>query len=275
MSRSQPSTSATTSASAVIHASRGGSKEAPIRAASVPPTDVKDHPILPPAKVKKGPASSRGRTHHTPSKASPKHREDSARVLAATAKVGKGHKTKGKSPQGPMPPGEGLVTTIFSGIPATCTTVTITATTATCTAAMTATCTAATTATCTAASTTSVCSILPKDQPSEASGDGMVSPSTTPDTCTMASTGSISTTATATATCTTISTATFPANASISDVSSITSGQPSEAAGEVLDTPLEAPPPALARPAVGSRSRRRMECGSVSMEYHATCSTYI
>ncbi|KAJ1181554.1 hypothetical protein NDU88_006760 [Pleurodeles waltl] len=42
-----------------------------------------------------------------------------------------------------------------------------------------------------------------------------------------------------------------------------------------LDTPLEAPPPALPRPAVGSVSRRRMECGSASMEYHATCSRYI
>ncbi|KAJ1179609.1 hypothetical protein NDU88_004843 [Pleurodeles waltl] len=165
---------------------------APVRAASVPPTDGKDHLIPPPAKVKKGPASSRGKSHHPPSKAAAKHREDSAKLPAATAKVGKGHKTKGKSPQGMVPPSEGLVIAISSGMSATCTT-------------------------CTAAATTSVCSILPKDQPSEAAGDGLVSPSNTTDTGTTASTGSISAAATAassaaaTTTCTTICTATCPA----------------------------------------------------------------
>ncbi|KAJ1209879.1 hypothetical protein NDU88_005251 [Pleurodeles waltl] len=217
MSRSQPSTSATKSASAVIPASPGGSKGAPIRAASVPPTDVTVHPIPPTAKVKKGVASSRRKSHHTPSKGSSKHKDDSAKVPAATAKVGKEHKTKGKSPHGSMPPGEELVTTISSEMAVTCTTVT----------------TAATTATCTTAATLSVCSILPKDQPSEAAGDGLVSPSTPKDTCTTGSTGSIS--AATTATCTTICTATCPASATILDVSSIPSGQPSEAAGDVLD----------------------------------------
>ncbi|KAJ1104109.1 hypothetical protein NDU88_001524 [Pleurodeles waltl] len=38
-----------------------------------------------------------------------------------------------------------------------------------------------------------------------------------------------------------------------------------------LHTLHEAPPPALALPAVCSLSRRKEECGSASMEYHATC----
>ncbi|KAJ1169853.1 hypothetical protein NDU88_001741 [Pleurodeles waltl] len=231
MSTSQHSTLATKSASAVIPASPGGSKGAPVRAASVPPTDVKDHPIPPPAKVKKGPASSRGKAHHPPSKASSKHKEDSAKGPAATAKVGKGHKT----PQCTMPPSEGLVTTISSEMPATCTMVTTAAMTATRTTTCTAACTATCTATCTAAATTSVCSILPKDQPSEDAGEGLVPPSTTTDTCTTGSTGSISAAPTAAATCTTIYTTTCPAGATISYVSRFPSGQPSKAVGDVLD----------------------------------------
>ncbi|KAJ1088555.1 hypothetical protein NDU88_001712 [Pleurodeles waltl] len=115
MSRSQPSTSATKSASAVVRATPGRSKGAPIRAASVPQTEKKYHPIPPPAKVKKGPASSRRQSHHPPSKASPKHRVDSAKVSAATVKMWQGHKPKGTSPLGTMSPGEGLVTTKLSG----------------------------------------------------------------------------------------------------------------------------------------------------------------
>ncbi|KAJ1209189.1 hypothetical protein NDU88_004567 [Pleurodeles waltl] len=203
MSRSQASTSATKSASAVVPASPGGSKGAPVRAASVPPTDGKDYPIPPPAKVKKGPACSRGKSHHPPSKASSKPKEDSAKVPAATAKLGKGHKSKGKSPQGTKPPGEGLVITISPDRPATCTTFSTTATTATCAA------------TCTAAATTSVSSMLPSDQQSEAAGDGLVSPSTTTDTCTTGSTGSISAADAAAAT------VTCPAGATTSDISSV------------------------------------------------------
>ncbi|KAJ1134595.1 hypothetical protein NDU88_001046 [Pleurodeles waltl] len=133
MSRSQPSTSATKSASAVVPATAVRAKGAPVRAANVPPTEKKDHPIPPPEKVKKGPASSRGQSHYPPSKASPKPRVDSAKVPAATVKMGKGHKPKGTSPLGTMSPGEGLVTTRSSGMAATCTTVTTTTSTATCT----------------------------------------------------------------------------------------------------------------------------------------------
>ncbi|KAJ1155190.1 hypothetical protein NDU88_007925 [Pleurodeles waltl] len=213
----------------MVPASPGGSKGAPIRAASVPPTEAKDHAISPPAKVKKGPACRREKPHQPPSKASSRTKEDSAKVPAATSKVGKGHKSKVKSPQGTEPPGEGLVTPISLNRPATCTAVTTAATTATWTATCTSTCTAICTATCTAAATTTVISIFPSGQPSEAAGDGLVSPSTTTDTCTTGNTGSIS--AAATTTCPT----TCPASATTADISIIPSGQLPEAAEYVWD----------------------------------------
>ncbi|KAJ1176969.1 hypothetical protein NDU88_002236 [Pleurodeles waltl] len=318
LSRALTSTSATKSSSSVVPASPGTSKGAPIRAARLPPSEAKDHPIPPPAKVKKGPACRREKPHHPPSKASSRTKEDSAKVPAATSKVGKGHKSKGKSPQDTKPTGEGLVSPFPQDSPATCTTVSTAATTATCTAIY--------TATCMATASTTVTSSIPSGQPSEAARDGLVSPSTSADTCT---TGSISaadtTAATATATCpamcpasattadissipsgqpsknagdglvssstsgdtcttgsisatdtpaaTATCPATCPASATTADISSIPSGQPSEAAGDglTLHTLHEAPPPALALPAVCSLSRRKEECGSASMEYHATC----
>ncbi|KAJ1179042.1 hypothetical protein NDU88_004281 [Pleurodeles waltl] len=133
MSRSQPSTSATKSSSTVVPASPATSRAALIRAASVPPSEAKDHPILPPAKVKKGPTCHREKLHQPPSKASSKTKEDSAKVPAATSKVGKGHKAKGKSAKGTEPPGEGLVSPVLQDRTATCTAVT----TATCTATFT------------------------------------------------------------------------------------------------------------------------------------------
>ncbi|KAJ1142043.1 hypothetical protein NDU88_008371 [Pleurodeles waltl] len=149
-------------------------------AGNVPPTNAKDQPIPPPAKVKKGPACSTAQKHDPPSKGSSKTASARAKVPAASAKVGKGKKNQGKALQASEPPGEGLVPTIRPDSPATCT--------AEITAAGTAICIA----TCTAAETT-VSSIIPSGQPSEAAGDGLVSPSsTTTSTCTTGSTGSIS-----------------------------------------------------------------------------------
>ncbi|KAJ1200185.1 hypothetical protein NDU88_004012 [Pleurodeles waltl] len=223
MSRFQPSTSATKSSSTVLPASPATSKAGPIRAAArVPPSEAKDHPIPPPAKVKKGPKCHWEKSHQPPSKASSKTKEDSAKVLAATSKVGKGHKAKGKSAQGTEPLGEGLVSPLLQDRTATCTAVATAATTTTCTATCTATCTSAPSAT--------VPSIIPSGQPSKTAGDVLVSPSTGADTCT---TGSISTTATAAAT--TTCPAMCLASAITADINSIPSGQPSEAAGDVLD----------------------------------------
>ncbi|KAJ1191000.1 hypothetical protein NDU88_000317 [Pleurodeles waltl] len=218
MSRSQPSTSATKSSSSVVPASPGTSKAATIRAASVPPSEAKDDPIPPPANVKKGPACRREKPYQPPSKASSRTKVDSGKVPTATSMVGKGHKGKGKSAQGTEPPGEGLVSPLLQDKPATCTAVGTTTMTATCTAS------------CTSAASTTVTSIIPSGHPSETAGDGLVSPSTSADTCT---TGSISTAATATATAT--CPVTCRASATTVDISSIPNGQPSKAAGDILD----------------------------------------
>ncbi|KAJ1081589.1 hypothetical protein NDU88_001768 [Pleurodeles waltl] len=218
MSRSQPSTSATKSLSNVVPASPVISRAAPIRATSVPPSEAKNHPIPPPAKVKKGPTCSREKPHQPPSKASSKTKEDSAKVPAATSKVGKGHKAKGKSAQGTEPPGEGLVSPFLPNRIATCTAVANATTTATCTT------------TCMSAASATVPSIIPIGQPSKAAGDVLLSPSTGADTCT---TGSISATDTD---ATTINCpATCTDSATTADMNIIPSGQPYEAAGDVLD----------------------------------------
>ncbi|KAJ1100723.1 hypothetical protein NDU88_005804 [Pleurodeles waltl] len=220
MSRSQPSTSATKSASAVVPATPVRSKGAPVRAASVPQTEKKDHPI-PPPKLKKGTSFKQGTVTPPTQQGLAQTQSGQCKVPAAAVKMGKGHKPKGTLPLGTMSPGQGLVTTKSSGMAATRTPVT--------TVAPTATCTTICTATGTSTATMSVCSILPKDQPSEAAGDGIVSPSTPTVTCTTACTGSIS------AACTTNSTATCTADATLSDVSPIPNVQPSESAGDVLD----------------------------------------
>ncbi|KAJ1126881.1 hypothetical protein NDU88_005287 [Pleurodeles waltl] len=238
MSRSQPSTSATKSSSSVVPASLGTSKAAPIRADSVPPSQAKDHPIPPPAKVKKWTTCRRERPHKLPSKASSKTKEDSAKVPAVTSKVGKGHKAKGKASQGTEPPGEGLVTPLLLDRTATCmamatatTTATCTPTsTSTCTPTCTATCTPTCTPTCTSAASATVSSIIPSGQPSEAAGDVLLSHSTGADTCTTASISAADTAAT-TATCP----VTCSDSATTADMTIIPSRQSFEAAGDVLD----------------------------------------
>ncbi|KAJ1138574.1 hypothetical protein NDU88_004955 [Pleurodeles waltl] len=257
MSRSQPRTSATTSASAVLHASRGGSKGAPFRAASVPPTDVKDHPIPPPVKVKKGTASIREKSHHPPSKASPKHREDSAKVPAVTAKVGKGHKRKGKSPQGTIPPGVGLVTTILSGMPVTCTTVTTT--------------------TCMPpALPPALPPAPPLPQRHSAASSPRISHPRLPETvwCLPPPQQTLAPRP-APAASLTQPTPTAPPSVpqraqpvplcQTSAASPVGSRPRLQVTSWTVDTPLEAPPPALSQPAVGRLSCCRMECGSASM----------
>ncbi|KAJ1154915.1 hypothetical protein NDU88_007658 [Pleurodeles waltl] len=210
MSRSQPSTSATKSSSTVVSASPVTSRAAPIRAATVPPSEAKDQPIPPPAKVKKVPTCRREKLHQPPSKASSKSKGDSAKGPAATSKVGKGHKAKGKSGQGTEPPTEGLESPLL--------------------ATRTATYMAVDTATCTSAASTTIPSIIPSGQPSVAAGDVLLSPSTGADTFT---TGSIS--ATDTAATTPTSPATCSDSATTSDMANIPSGQPSEAGVDILD----------------------------------------
>ncbi|KAJ1187586.1 hypothetical protein NDU88_004361 [Pleurodeles waltl] len=218
MSRSQPSTSATKSSRTVVPASPATLRAAPIKAASVPPSEAKDHPIPPPAKVKKGPTCHREKPHQPPRKASSKTKEDSAKVPAASSKMGKGHKAKGKSAQGTELPGEGLVSPILQDR------------TATSTAVATTTCTT----TFISAASATVPSIIPSGQPSEAAGDVLLSPSTGVDTST---TGSIA--AADTAADTTADTATCPvmcpASATTADICIIPSGPSSEAAGDVPD----------------------------------------
>ncbi|KAJ1200692.1 hypothetical protein NDU88_004513 [Pleurodeles waltl] len=164
VSRTQASTSATKSASAVVPATPRGSKGEPVRPASVPPTPAKDRTILPPAMVKKRTACSKGKEHDPPRKASSKTPAARAKVPAASAKVRKGQKSQAKALQASEAPGEGLVATIRTDSPATST------------AASTASIPAASTVTCTATATTTVSSSIPSGQPSKAAGDGWCLP---------------------------------------------------------------------------------------------------
>ncbi|KAJ1169209.1 hypothetical protein NDU88_001115 [Pleurodeles waltl] len=121
VSRTQPSTSATKSPSNVDPAAPRGSKGALVREASVPPTPAKEQTIPPPAKVKKGPACSRGKDDDPPSKASSKPPADRAKGKTPSAKVRKGQKTRGKALQPTEDAGESLVPTSRTASPATCT----------------------------------------------------------------------------------------------------------------------------------------------------------
>ncbi|KAJ1118208.1 hypothetical protein NDU88_006403 [Pleurodeles waltl] len=223
VSRTQASTSASKSASAVVPATHRSSKGASISPASVPPTPAKDKSIPPPAKMKKGPACRKGKVHKPPSKVSstPAAR---AKVTPPSAKVRKGQKTPGKALQPSEASGEDLVASRTTASPATCT------------AASTASSPAASTATCPAASTTTVSSNSPSGQPSEAAGEGLEPPSTTGSnsTCTTASTAIC--TADSTAAGSSASTANSPAH-SRTTTSSSPCGQLSKAAGEGLEPP--------------------------------------
>ncbi|KAJ1137547.1 hypothetical protein NDU88_003945 [Pleurodeles waltl] len=196
-------------------------EKAPVSPASVPPTPAKDKSILPPAKVKKGPACRKGKEHESPSKASSKTPAARAKVTPPSAKVRKGQKSPGKALQPSEAAGEGLVATSTTASPVTCTTASA----------------ASSPAANTTASTTTVSSSSRSGQSSKAAGEGLEPPSTTGSTgtCTMASTAIC--TAASTATGHAASTATCPADSRTTTSSSSPSGQPSEAAGEGLELP--------------------------------------
>ncbi|KAJ1204332.1 hypothetical protein NDU88_008110 [Pleurodeles waltl] len=222
VSRIQPSTSASKSLSSVDPAAPRGSKRAPVRKDTVPPTPAMDQTIPPPAKVKKGPACSRDMDDNPPRKASTKPSADRAKGKTASAKVRKGHKTEGKALQPTEDAGEALVPASRPASPATCTACSTTCSTASSLGTSTATCTA----TCTAAA---VSSSIPSGQPSEAEGEALEPPSTTGSTgtCTKASTSNSPAPSTATST----------ADSSTTTSSSSPGGRPSKAAGDGLEPP--------------------------------------